>query len=101
MGRTIVSVDGCFEWDEEKAIANQKKHGIAFEKVLPVLLDPRKLEFHDAMHSDYEEWYITIGNASQRTVLLVIVCSTERDGRTRLISARLASRIEEGIYYGK
>jgi uncharacterized protein len=101
MGRTVTSDDGCFEWDEEKAIVNEKKHGIIFEKVLPAFLDPRKIEFRDASHSDYEERYITIGNVSRRTVLLVIVCSTERSGRTRLISARRASRIEEGIYYGE
>ena len=101
MGQTLISEDGCFEWDEEKTIANKKKHGIAFEEVLSVFLDPRKVEFRDESHSDYEERYITIGNVSRRTVLLVVVCSTERSGRTRLISARRASRIEEGIYYGK
>ena len=101
MGRTIISDDGCFEWDEGKAIANKKKHGIAFEKALPVFLDPRKVEFRDESHFDHEERYITIGSASGRTVLLVVVCSTERNGRNRLISARRASKIDEGIYYGQ
>jgi uncharacterized DUF497 family protein len=55
MGQTLISEDGCFEWDEEKTIANKKKHGIAFEKVLSVFLDPRKVEFRDESHSDYEE----------------------------------------------
>lgn len=101
MGQTIISNDGCFEWDEEKAIANKKKHGIAFEKVLPVFFDSLKVEFRDELHSDDEDRYITIGNASRRILLLVVVCSTERNGRIRLISARRASKIDEGIYYGQ
>ena len=100
MGRTIISKDGYFEWDEEKAIGNMIKHGILFEQALSVFFDPLRVEFWDESHSDYEERFITIGNASRRTVLLIIVCSTERNGHTRLISARRASSIEEGIYYG-
>lgn len=100
MGRTIISDDGCFEWDEDKARANEKKHGIALGSACPVFFDPRRIEFRDVLHSDTEDRYITVGNVSRRTVLVLIVCSTERNGRIRLISARRASRHEEGLYYG-
>lgn len=45
MGRTIVSDDGCFEWDEEKAMGNWEKHGIHFEKAMVVFFDPQRIEF--------------------------------------------------------
>jgi uncharacterized DUF497 family protein len=47
MGRTIISDDGCFEWDEEKAIGNKRKHGILFEQALSVFFDPLRVEFLD------------------------------------------------------
>jgi uncharacterized DUF497 family protein len=40
MGRTIISENGHFEWDEEKAVTNFAKHGLAFEEILPVFDDP-------------------------------------------------------------
>ncbi|MBG0768232.1 BrnT family toxin [Sphaerochaeta halotolerans] len=101
MGRTIISDDGCFEWDEEKAIVNRKKHGIHFEKAMLVFFDPKRIEFCDESHSIFEDWYITVGNASRNIVLLVVICSTEKNGRIRLISARRASKIEEGLWYGR
>jgi len=47
MGRTIISTDGYFEWDEDKAKINEKKHGIAFERSLSVFRDPKRIEFRD------------------------------------------------------
>jgi uncharacterized DUF497 family protein len=101
MGRTIVNDDGCFEWDEEKAMGNWEKHGIHFEKAMVVFFDPQRIEFFDTSHSVFEDRYITVGNASRSNVLLVVICSTEKNGRTRLIAARRASKIEEGLYYGR
>jgi uncharacterized DUF497 family protein len=40
MGKTIISADGRFEWDEEKAEINLRKHGLAFNEILPVFDDP-------------------------------------------------------------
>ena len=100
MGRTIISTDGYFEWDEDKAKINEKKHGIAFEGSLSVFRDPKRIEFRDERHSEYEDRYITVGNASKGTLFLVVVSSTERNGRIRLISMRRASKLEEGLYYG-
>ena len=32
MGRTIISEDGRFEWDEKKDLLNKKDHGFSFEE---------------------------------------------------------------------
>jgi len=37
VGKTIISEDNRFEWDEDKNLANIEKHGIAFEEILPLL----------------------------------------------------------------
>ena len=33
VGKTIISEDNRFEWDEDKNLANIEKHGIAFEEI--------------------------------------------------------------------
>ena len=37
---TVISTDGCFEWDIEKDEANFKKHGFHFSEILEVFDDP-------------------------------------------------------------
>ncbi|MDR3301802.1 MAG: BrnT family toxin [Spirochaetaceae bacterium] len=62
MGRTVISSDGRFEWDEEKAQANLKKPGLAFDEILAVFDDPNSLEVYDDSHSsDAEERIQGIG----------------------------------------
>ncbi|MBD5152386.1 MAG: BrnT family toxin [Oscillibacter sp.] len=85
-----------FEWDEEKARANLKKHGIPFELATKVFLDENRIEIYDEAHSIDEERYITIGLAGE--VLFVVY--TERHPQIRLISARLATARERKVYYG-
>ena len=36
-----------FEWDEEKAEINKKKHGISFEIAAKVFLDKDRIEIFD------------------------------------------------------
>jgi uncharacterized protein len=36
-----------FNWDKEKDIANQKKHGISFEEAQSVFVDENALMIHD------------------------------------------------------
>lgn len=91
------NVDLQFEWDEEKASANLKKHGIPFELATKVFLDESRIEIYDEAHSIDEERYITIGLAGE--VLFVVY--TERTSSIRLISARLATARERSIYYGQ
>ena len=86
-----------FEWDEEKAKANGRKHGVSFEIAAMVFQDRALLEFFDRDHSENEIRLIAIGMVYD--VLTVIY--TERHGDTiRLISARKATARERKMYDG-
>jgi uncharacterized DUF497 family protein len=98
MGKTIISEDRRFEWDEDKAAFNLKKHGLAFDEILPVFDDPHILEFYDDSHStDTEDRMRGIG--SLEGVLVLYACYTERGRRTRIYSVRKARPREEALYY--
>ncbi len=86
-----------FEWDEEKAAANLKKHGIDFRDAALVFNDPYRIELYDAAHSFEEDRYNTIGMVED--VLFVVY--TERDVNIRIISARIATRQERRLYHGR
>lgn len=91
------NMDINFEWDEEKARINIKKHGISFEIAAKVFLDENRIEIYDDAHSNIDgDRFITIGMADE--VLFVVY--TERQTNIRLISARLATAKERGVYYG-
>ncbi|MFM1904600.1 MAG: hypothetical protein RLZZ440_2500 [Planctomycetota bacterium] len=86
-----------FEWDDDKAARNVRKHGITFEDVTSLFTSGVEyLEIFDAEHSDQEERFICIGPIAQGIVLIVIV---EVDaGLIRIISARRATRRESSLY---
>jgi uncharacterized DUF497 family protein len=98
MGKTIISQDGRFEWDEDKAIFNLKKHGLAFHEILSVFDDPNMVELYDASHSTEKEERIR-GIGALQGVLILFACYTERGSRTRIYSARKARPMEEAAYY--
>jgi uncharacterized protein len=78
-----------FEWDDTKAEANLRKHGVAFTEAATVFADPLAAIFPDPDHSDEEMREILVGH-SERDRLL-IVSFTERGENIRIISARVAS----------
>ena len=84
-----------FEWDEEKNILNQKKHGISFEAAAYVFSDENYIEMYDFEHSIEEDRFIAIGLVDK--VLFVVF--TERKENIRLISARTATESERRVYY--
>lgn len=91
MGRTIVY--GCFEWDEEKNELNIRKHGISFEEATEIFDDPLFWERYDRQHSSLDETrFVGIGKINGFTV--VSSCYIDRNGRTRIINARRATRKE-------
>ena len=85
-----------FEWDPEKAEANLSKHGVSFAEAVTAFGDPLSMNIPDPDHSETEQRFIVLG-MSDRYCLLV-VSYTERPPRTRIISARLATRHERGQY---
>lgn len=75
-----------FEWDDDKASKNAKKHRVSFEQAQQVFNDPRSVPFEDLEHStDDETRYMMIGMSS---IGLLVVSFTYRDEVVRLISAR-------------
>jgi uncharacterized DUF497 family protein len=85
-----------FEWDDDKAEANEKKHGVSFQEAETVFGDPLALTGFDPDHSDEEDRYITMGTSIEGRLL--IVSHTDREDRVRIISAREASRRERRDY---
>lgn len=81
-----------FEWDNEKAKKNLRKHKVSFEEAMTVFYDPLSATFDDVDHSDDEERLITIGYSSRSRLL--VVAHTERGKIIRIISARTATAHE-------
>lgn len=120
-----------FEYDEWKNEYNVEHHGISFRQAARVFFDYDRIELYDKENSDMEDRYDTIGDLaagytnmtqSGETIIgnagalsdkvndIIFVVYTERmqtgdAGKktevTRLISARLATDFERGLYYGK
>jgi uncharacterized DUF497 family protein len=85
-----------FVWDERKAAANARKHGVTFEEAGTVFADPLAVIFEDDAHSTRERREIIIGHSTSNRLLLV--CFTEGADAVRIISARTATRRERTDY---
>ena len=85
-----------FEWDDEKASSNIKKHDVSFEEGATIFNDPLIATIPDPDHSKAEERYVSIGISVQGRLLVVI--HTEREERIRLISCRKATSSERKFY---
>ena len=87
-----------FEWDDRKERINISKHGIDFSTAALVFGDDNRIEKYDDLHSISEDRYITIGEINGIAVIVGVVY-TEREDSIRIISARLATKIEKEEYY--
>jgi len=89
-----------FEWDTTKAITNQHKHGISFELATTVFNDQFMLSMPDNEHSESEERWITLGQADNDRLLVVIHTFNETNtgANIRIISAREATKHEQRQY---
>ncbi len=85
-----------FVWNKNKAISNQRKHGVSFDEARTVFSDPLARIFDDEDHSSTEHREIIIGHSTARRLL--IVSFTERQNAIRLISARLTTNRERKDY---
>jgi uncharacterized protein len=85
-----------FEWDKSKAAENVRKHGVSFEEAKTVFNNPPAVIFDDEAHSFEEQREIIIGHSQSNRLRLVSF--TERPNAIRIISARLATRIEREDY---
>ena len=85
-----------FEWHEQKAIENLRKHGVSFEEAKSVFNDPFAITIADPEHSTDEDRFVDIGLSSEGQVLVVVY--TERGENIRIISSRKATRAERSTY---
>jgi uncharacterized DUF497 family protein len=84
-----------FEWEPEKAARNPIKHGIAFVEAATVFGDPLAITFSDPDHSNEEDRFLTFGHSTEGHLL--VDSHTDREDRTRIISARKATRRERSL----
>lgn len=83
------------EFDPVKAAANFRKHKINFAHAEQALRDPAAWTIEDPVVG--EQRFVTLGTDALGRVLVVV--HTPRAERTRLISARKASRGESEQYH--
>ena len=88
-----------FEWDAAKATENARKHGVTFDEASTAFADRLGLLMPDPDHSEGEERYLLLGMSTWQRLL--VVAFAERSPRTRLISARRATRQERRRYETK
>jgi uncharacterized DUF497 family protein len=81
-----------FEWDQRKAAANLRKHGVAFIDAIAVFSDPLACIFPDPDHSEDEQRELIVGYDG--IARLLFVSFIERNGNIRIISARRATTTE-------
>ena len=85
----------CYEWNLDKNKTNLEKHGMSLEEACQIFendvftwTDERK---------DYKETRkVSIGSLGDE--IIIVVVHTDRNGITRIISARPANKTERKLY---
>ncbi len=74
-----------FEWDTQKDLYNQEKHGVAFIKAQYAFADPQRIILEDITHStELEKRYYCLGNVDGS---ILTVRFTYRGQRIRIFGA--------------
>jgi uncharacterized DUF497 family protein len=87
-------VFGDFEWDDAKAEANMRKHGVSFDEAATAFEDPNHLIVDDGSGDGGTYWLVGFSLAGR----LLTVVHVERGRRERIISARRATPEDERRY---
>jgi uncharacterized DUF497 family protein len=87
-----------FEWDENKARNNLKKHGVSFEEAQSVFFDENARIVPDPEHSDDEARFLLLGISANVRILTVCHCYRQDEKTVRIISARKATNCEAKQY---
>jgi uncharacterized DUF497 family protein len=85
-----------FEWDPAKAGTNLKKHGVSFTEASTIFGDPLEVTIPDPAYSEEEARFLSLGLSAESRLL--VVAYTEREGRIRIIHARVAAAQERRTY---
>lgn len=86
-----------FDWDENKNLINQRKHGVSFEEARTVFYDEQALLEYDELHSEDEDRFRIIGCSDNGNILLVVHC-IRNETVIRIISTRKANAAEKAGY---
>lgn len=89
------TIPSDIEFDPVKARTNLQKHNVSFAHAEQALRDPMALTIEDP-DAEGEQRFVTLGMDALGRVLVVV--HTPRGTRTRLISARKASKGESEPY---
>jgi hypothetical protein len=85
-----------FEWDNDKAQRNLRKHGVSFDEASIAFGDPFSVTIDDPDHSIDEQRLLLLGQTLNGKLLVIAHLD---DGETiRIISARMAERHERRQY---
>ena len=87
-----------FEWDQQKAKTNFKKHGVSFDDAKEALTCKVVVVLKEDSESDSGEVrYVYLGICKKLNVLVVVVAYPDEEV-TRIISARKANKMERKYY---
>jgi uncharacterized protein len=89
-----------FEWDENKAAENLRKHEISFRQATVAFRDRLALEDLDESEDYGEDRFILIGMSAGQ-LLTVVFTLRESADTVRIISARRSTKNEEQDYYSQ
>jgi len=90
-----------FEWDDKKNLSNIEKHGISFEEAKSIFFDSIAIVDEDKRFKYGETRFVIIGKIYLDIInrnIIGTVIYTNRGDKTRIISARKASRKERKLY---
>lgn len=87
-----------FEWDDRKAAANFKKHGVSFNEAGTVFGDPMAITFHDPDHSGIEQRFLTFGLSQSDRLLVVAHTDRGRKNTNHQCASDDQAREENQIY---
>ena len=83
-----------FDWDKEKNLSNQKKHGISFEEAQTVFIDENALMIHDPDHSGDEDRFILLGLSASIRLMVVCHCYESADSADQPFPVAVPERAE-------
>ena len=87
--------DVAFEWDNQKAITNIRKHKVKFELAAEAFFDPFVCYLDEQIvGSELRERLVGLTT----TWVLLLVVYAMRDDVIRIISARMVTKAERDIY---
>lgn len=86
---------GKFQWDNNKAKSNKKKHGVSFQDATSLFNDSKLFTKEDKRKDYGEKRFQSVGKSN---IGALSVIHTPRGDETRLISARKPNKKEKSWY---